>query len=243
MFEPGKHAANFAILAFRENDFEDRHISTACDDPCAPGPDFALSQPDPFGQLVDDLLARISSDRNAISLFDTVARMREPLSQSTVIGQKHQAFTVPVEPADDEDAFTCLGNEIQDERPAGWVLRRAYITLRLVDQIMHVRLRFDALAVHRDFRSRGIDLRAEFTNDLAIDRHPAFQYQEFASPARTDTCLSQHLMQPIAAGRCLGIRLRCPRRSGLWGRGARGFTLRGPGRARSGRFRAAFGIG
>jgi hypothetical protein len=121
MLKPGKHPADFPVLTFRQHDFEYGDVATFGHDPCSPGSNFAFRKPHAFGQLIDDFLSGIAGDRYAIGLFDPITRVREPLGQCAVVGQQHQPFAVPVEPADDKDALTGTWNEIQHERPARWI--------------------------------------------------------------------------------------------------------------------------
>ena len=199
--EPREHAADFAVLALGQNDFQDRHVAAVGHDSGAAGSHLAFGQPDAFRQLVDDFMTGIASDRHPVGLLHAVTRVSQPLGQGPVVRQEHQPFAVTVKPADDEDAFTRLRHQVKHKGTPRGIVGRADITLRLVDEIIDVRFDFDPLAVHRNFRDGRVDLRAEFPDDFAVDGHPAFEDEHLARATGPHAGLSQNLVQPLGIAR------------------------------------------
>jgi hypothetical protein len=192
--ESGKHPANFAILAFSQNDFQNCGVATFVHNPGTSGTHFAFSQPDTFRQFLNDVVAGISSHSHTIGLFYTKFGVSQTLCQGAVVREQHQAFGVTVEPAHDEDAFLGFWNQILNQRSARWVAGCADVALGLIDQVVSTFFWLNFLAVDCDPNHFWIELGAEFVCYSTVNSHAALKHKEFASTSRADPSLSHDLL-------------------------------------------------
>jgi hypothetical protein len=199
MFETSEHPADFTVLALGQNHFHHRHVASLRHDSGASGTHFALCQPDAVRKLRDDFVAGIACDSHSVSLFHPEAWVSQPLCERAVVRQQHQTFAVTVQATDDKDPFLRFRNQIEHERTTGRVFRGADVPLGFVDQVVNVILWMNALTIHGNARRFGVDFRAEFANDLAVDRHATFQNQQFAGSSGSDACLGKNLVKAFRA--------------------------------------------
>jgi hypothetical protein len=167
-----EHPAHFAILPFSKDHLEDGGLAHPADYPNSPRSHLAFGQPDALNQLVEHFALGRTGDDDAIQLLDAELRVRQAIGQLAVVRQKHEARAHLVEAAHGVDPLGNLGKKIDDARTSRRVVVRRNVTLRLGDGEVHRPFRVDSLTVDFNPRVLGIDLGAQFADDLAIDADP-----------------------------------------------------------------------
>ena len=166
-------------------------------DPHPLGPDLPLGQPDPLGQLVEDLAAGLARDDDAVDLLDPELGVGQLVGELAVVGQEDQAGALLVEPADRVDALGDLREQVDDQGLAGGVVVGRDVTLGLVDGVIDVPLGVDLLAVDGDDLVLRVDLGPQLPDGLAVDRDSALEDQLLAGAARADPGVGENLLEPF----------------------------------------------
>ncbi len=195
--ELGEHPPNLAVLALGQDQFQDRRLAPLADRPDPLGPDLAFGQPDPVGELRQDLASGRAGDGHPVKLLDAELGVGQLVGQFAIVGQEHQADAHLVEPPDGVDALGDLGQEVEDPGPARGVVVGRDVSLGLVDREVDRPLQMDLLAVHRHGLAGGVDFGPEFLDDLATDRHPPLEDQFLARPTGTDAGMGEDLLEPL----------------------------------------------
>jgi hypothetical protein len=202
--ELGQHPPDLAILSFSENELEDGRVAPLPDRLDPLGSNLSFGEPDPFGQLAEDLAGRRTGHDDPVKLLDAVFGVSELVGEFAVVGQQQEPDAHLVEPADGIDALGDLGQEVENSRSTRRVVVRRDVPFWLVDREVDRALDLDLLAVDRDRGPGEVNLRPEFADDLAVDRHPALEDQILASPSRPDPRVSQDLLKPLGADEFTG---------------------------------------
>jgi hypothetical protein len=179
-----QHPAHFAVLALGQDQLQDRRFALTADDPGAAGSGLALGQPNPFEELVEDLLCRLARHDRLVDLLNAKLRVRQAVGQLAVVGQDHQADARLVETADGEHPFGHLRQQIDHAGAARRVGVGRDVTARLAHREIDHPLRADRLAVERDLLRLGIDARAQLVDHLAINGDAALKNQLLAGATR-----------------------------------------------------------
>jgi hypothetical protein len=166
--ELGKHAADLAILAFVENHLEDGALLVLAAEIHPLGVHFSFGQANALAEPVEQFGARDTGDLHEVFLLDAVAWMGQKVGQVTVVREKDESFTRPIEPSHGEET-TIPRNEVDDPGASCRVVIRCDHTNRLVEHVDDAPRIRELLAVDSDFLGARIDLRAERGDDLAVD--------------------------------------------------------------------------
>jgi hypothetical protein len=158
--ELGQHPPDLSVLAFGENQFEDRRIASLADRPDPLGPNFSFGQPDSLGQLVENLASRRASDDHSIELLDPELGMGQLVGQLAVVGQEEEADAHLVEPTHGINPLGNLGEKVDDPGTARGVVVGRDVTFRLVDGEVDRPLDLHLLAIDGDRRLGQVDLGA-----------------------------------------------------------------------------------
>ena len=125
-------------------------------------------------------------ETDLVFLLDFETRMRQREREFAVVGHEQKALAFEVEPADMEDAWPVLRQQVEDGFASAFVLRRADDTGRFVKERGQRRLRLQHAA--SDFH--GIlrtDFRRQFRDDAPIDLHPTGTDEFFDAAARAES--------------------------------------------------------
>jgi len=138
---------------------------------------------DPITKPGEIVRRRRPFDVGLVDLRDAVARVREAVREIAVVREEKRTGRIDVEPSDRDDP-RLRGDEVDDRPPSVRVARRGDDALRLVQQQVRERLRFDACAVDLDDVARphvGVQLPR-----LAIHAHPPCADQLIGAASRPD---------------------------------------------------------
>jgi hypothetical protein len=218
--ELGHHPANLTVLPLRQDELEDGGIPFSTNRSDMLGADLPLGQPDPFGQLGQNLAVGLPRDDGAVDFLHAVLGVCEPIGELPVVGQEHQPGAHLVEPANRINPLGDLREQVDDPRASRGILIGRDVPLGLIDRVVDHPFEVDPLAIDRDLRTAGVNLAAELADDLTVHGDAALENHFLARAARANAGVRQHFLQPFhAAGSGLG-RLSRPtrglRRSRSW---------------------------
>ena len=199
--QPRQHAADLAILALVEDDFQPGAVPLRFQALDAAGADVAVAEPDPLEQLLHVLGVRMAGDLDVIRLVDAEAWVHQAIGQLAVVCQKKQPFAVLIEPAHGVDALADVRHEVDGARPAGGIEVGAEVAARLVDQPVDELFGVERLPVHAHGGVR-LDARAQLADHAPTDGDAAAEDQIFAVPARADTGMRQEFVETIHKDHC-----------------------------------------
>jgi hypothetical protein len=151
-------------------------------------------------QAIERRLVGHAADAHVVFPFHLVTRVEQALGQRTVVGQQQQSLGVVVEPPNRIDVLTDVRQQIEDRLSTLRILPRRHVPPWLVEQDVPVMGDDpDPLAIDADVVVRGIGLRAEFQNRLAVDAHAALRDQALGGATRCHTGGRQNFLQPFDA--------------------------------------------
>jgi hypothetical protein len=202
--ELGEHAADFAVHALGEDEFDPGGLSLLADDADGFGLGLAFGEPDALGELSELLGLGPAGDEDLVGFGDAVAGVREALGEFTVVGEEDEAGGGFVEPSDRIDALGPVGDEVDDARAAGGVGVGGDDALGLVDGVVDEAFGGDRFAIDFDARGAGIDLGSELADDGAIDGDAALEDELFAGAAGSESGVGEELVKAFL-GRCDGF--------------------------------------
>jgi hypothetical protein len=91
--ERSQHAPNLALTPFEQHDSEQAASGTWTHEICSHGAGEAIVQHDAFAELIELLLAEVSTRYlGVVLLFDAEARVGQPKGQLPVVGHQHETF-------------------------------------------------------------------------------------------------------------------------------------------------------
>jgi hypothetical protein len=199
--DAGQQAADFAVAAFVEHQFEDGRPFAPAFDADVPGVRETFSKMDAAMELGEDVALDLAGDLHLVDFFDAVARVRETVGQLAIVGDDDEAFGRDVEPADGKHARPVRRQQVDDARPAGRVAGRR----NNADGLVHREVRElgprQGLAIDSDFLFLRVDARAKLRDHFAIDFDAAFAHQFFAFAPAGNAGLGQDLLQALAGPR------------------------------------------
>src|SRR5450759_3026931 len=129
-----------------------------------------------------------------VSLGMFVARMRQAISQPTVVGQQEQSLAVNIQPADRVEAFGHF-DQLLPVRIAGARVRIGEIPGRLMEHDIAKVLGGNRPAVHPDIGSLWVHLCAQLAHHMVVNSHPPGGDQSFTRTPRADAGCGQYFLQ------------------------------------------------
>ena len=156
----------------------------------------------PFGEIDalaefrDGFLVCGSANRDLVSLWHAETWMREPLRKFAVVGENDESATIDVEPADAVEPLSDVSDKIGDRGPALVGHVGADDAARLVKHDVDWSSDVNALAVEANFRT-GLDLGAEFADDLAVNGHATLDDELFALATAGNAGVGENLLKPF----------------------------------------------
>jgi hypothetical protein len=121
-------------------------------------------------------------------------RLHQFVSESAVVGEQQQAFTVEIETPDGIEAGLAL-DEVHHRRSAFGIGDGGYISSRLVEGDVLVALgALKQLTVYADGICFGIGLGAELSDSGSVYAHQSGLDKFFCFAARSNTCRSHDLL-------------------------------------------------
>ncbi len=189
--------ANFAVLPFVEHDFQIRTVADRLLQPCSFDMESPLVEVHAALQRCERFGGRDSLHMAQIKLGDTISRMRHAIGQLAVVGDEQQAFRLFVEPADRENPFAKLWEQVDDSRTPRRIMVRADHSARLVEREVDLALQLDLLAIEFNLLRIRIGPECDIGDDLAIDRDSAGRDVLFALPPSVDSRRRENLREPL----------------------------------------------
>ncbi len=132
MTDAGEQPADFAILAFRQRNFQHRALTTIADPPHIPHPELALGKIEPLLQRSENLHGRLPGDQHAVTALDLKFGMGQPVAEFSIVGDEQQAFRIFIQPTDGEQPAEIFRNQINRLVAIGRIKRRADNVFRLI---------------------------------------------------------------------------------------------------------------
>lgn len=117
-----------------------------------------------------------------VLLVDSVARMHNAIGDFTIVRQQQEPLGLPVESSDRYDALIDR-YEIHDGVSAAFVGGGRDVAARLVEQNVSTADGRDQLPVDLNLLRAGIDLAAQFGDDLTIDSDASIKDQFLGAPS------------------------------------------------------------
>jgi hypothetical protein len=167
--EASEHAANFAILAFIQDDAEPSAALLLLESFDALGTNSALSEIDAGQQAAAVFGSRVAVNLDEVGLFDAEAWVHEAMSEVAIVGEQEKPFAGLIEPADGVDALFNVWDEIQCEAASCGIEIGAQDAARFVEEPINGPFEFDGMAIDGDGGVGGIDFGAEIAENGAID--------------------------------------------------------------------------
>ncbi len=196
--ELGEHAAHLAILTFGEHHLKNRRLALVTSDPRTLGTDLPFGEPDPFGQLVQDLLSWVSSNNDPIELLDPIFGVSELVGELTVVGQKNQSDRHLIKATDGVDPLGEVGHQVDHAGSARGISVGRDVPFRLIDREVHRLLDLDRLAVDLNVALTRVNLGTELANHDTIDTDPTLEDQLLTRSTRAEARMGEDLLKPIA---------------------------------------------
>lgn len=166
--ELGKHAADLAIHALVEGEFEKGVGGAASEDADPAWGSSALGEMDAGHELLEVFGRDAAGDVGLVSLGDAVAGMSELRGEVAVVGQDEEALGVGIEASDGVDALVNAGEEVEDGEAAVGVGRGGEVAEGLIEKEVGDAFGLDASAVDADVIASQGGLVAD-SDDAAID--------------------------------------------------------------------------
>jgi hypothetical protein len=196
----GEYAANFAILAFLQRQFQFGVVRGLSADLVLSDAGDAFSQRNAFFQLPQGLFVGRTLDRDEVRLRYAVSRVGQTVGQFPVVGQKEEAFALLIEPTDGEDAILFRHQVDRAGTPVRVAVGRED-ALRLVQDVIPHPRRLHRDAVDVDFLPLGVDPHAQFVGHLAVDFDAAVGDEFLALASAAEAGDGEHLLQANARWR------------------------------------------
>jgi hypothetical protein len=165
--ELGEHPANFTVLAFVEDHFENRALLVLAAKTHPLGVDFAFSQANALAKPLEQIGRRYARDLHEILLLDTVARMCQEICQVAVVREEDEAFARAIEPPHGEES-AIPRHQVDHARSPCRIVVRGHHPDGLVEEIDHAARIRQLLAIDANLLGARIDLRAERGDDFAV---------------------------------------------------------------------------
>src|SRR5438105_12150181 len=108
-----------------------------------------------------------AGDADKVRLFHSIARMRNPVGELTIVRDEDQSLARSIEPPDCEDALL-RGHEVDDPRPSTGIAIGRYNAGRLIHREIKTLGGAQRFAIDADFLPGWIDARAQLGDHLAI---------------------------------------------------------------------------
>lgn len=193
-----KHASHFAVTPFRNRDPIPAVGTLAATGLNRAKRSHAIVQRHAFEQTLFLFVAERAQNPDGVLAFQTKTRVHQPVGQLSRTGQKQQAFGVQIKPADGLPlALKQFGQAPENCRPVLRIVMSHHLASRLVVRNHARRRRIDThangFAVDLDAVTK-LDALADVSG-LGIDRYPAFEDQLLHFKPRTQTGLSQNLVE------------------------------------------------
>ncbi len=132
--------------------------------------------------------------------------MRHTIGQLAVVGDQQQAFRFLVEPADCENPFAKLREQVDDARTSRRIVIRADNSSRLVERKVDLALQLNLFAVEFNLLGIRIGTERDVGDDLAIDADSARRDVLFALPPSVDARRREDLRKTLRSKlRCSGV--------------------------------------
>ena len=97
-----EHATNFAVLSFAESKLQKRALALRSDATDVLGAESAFGEMRAPFELGQHFPRRRTGDLDSINASQSITRMREPIGQFSVVGDKQQTAAVFIQPPDGE---------------------------------------------------------------------------------------------------------------------------------------------
>lgn len=132
-----------------------------------------------------------------VKLGNAIPRVSHAVGQLAVVRDQQQAFGLFVEPADRENPFAKLREQINDSRTPRWIVIRADNPARLVEREVHLALQLDLLAVELNLLRIRIGTERDVGDDLAIDTDSASRDVLLALSPSVDARRRKNFREPL----------------------------------------------
>ncbi len=110
--ELGEHAADFAILAFCEDQLHDRRIPLLGDRTGTLGANLPLGEPHAVDQFLEDFGRRYAGHYGSVDLLYAELRVSQPIGHLTIVGQEHEASAHLVETSHRVDSLGDVRDQV-----------------------------------------------------------------------------------------------------------------------------------
>jgi len=207
--DAGHDAADLAIFAFGDADFEDGAATFAPEDfeLEAFGADGVLflpatfrAEPHPFFDSFEIGGAHAAIDFDDVGFFDAEARVGEAVGEFAVVGHDERAAGFHIEPADGEDAFLEAGHEFADGFAVGGVIVGDEDAFGFIEEVVDFGLLaqaagFDGFFVDGDDIARGVDHDGHFGEDGAVHADAAAGDHGFTLAPGGDAAVGEETLE------------------------------------------------
>jgi len=160
---------------------------------------------DATAEAVEDFRRWIAVQECLVLLLDPKAGVHDTMGDLAIVCQQQQPLGLAIEPSDWHDALVDR-HEVHDGVAAALVGGGRDVATRLVEQNVASSNCRDQLTVDLDLLCVGVNLAAEFGDDLAINADTPFEDQFFGAPTGGYTGRSQHSLQSfhvaVLSGSC-----------------------------------------
>ena len=213
-----KHLAHDPVATLMDHDPDDRAVLGVTDRANHLGRRALAVNRDAAPEPVKHLRRRIAVQQGLVLFVDAVAGVHHAVRDLAVIRQQQQSLGLPVEPANRDDALVDR-HEVHDGVAAAFVGCRCDVAAGLVQQDIAPTDGWDQLAVNLDLLGTGVNLAAEFGDDLAVDPHTPVEDQFLRAPSGCDAGRGQHSLQSfhvaVLSDLCR-VRPDCPAAHGVY---------------------------